>query len=242
MEDERTNISDVTAIFAASPQKSLIIPQMNSQSSSNGTIIVKSVDPQAQYSSSTKLTSLLPKNLTANINKSTLTSLSNVKQDSTTLIPSSGILNTHFQSQASHDVPSYLSSQALTEITDLGPIKKTNIELQNDSGSFFRVVVKEPSFNGKKDESFQIQREDPTSNSINNIQAFPDYEKECISSSSNQMMSVEEDSSVKKKVMIEAFVKMVVCRKITEQTLDAKSGEVLETNVKTVSFCLLCFL
>lgn len=46
----------------------------------------------------------------------------------------------------------------------------------------------------------------------------------------------QDDQNVVKKTMVEAFVKMVVCRKVTVQKVHAKTGEILETKVKTVCF------
>lgn len=45
---------------------------------------------------------------------------------------------------------------------------------------------------------------------------------------------VDKEQDVIKKTMVEAFVKMVVCRKVTVQKVHAKTGQILDTKVKMV--------
>lgn len=54
---------------------------------------------------------------------------------------------------------------------------------------------------------------------------------------------IDKEQDIIKKTVVEAFVKMVVCRKVTVQKVHAKTGEILDTKVKTVClFSLLSFL
>ncbi|RUS82884.1 hypothetical protein EGW08_009349 [Elysia chlorotica] len=70
-----------------------------------------------------------------------------------------------------------------------------------------------------------------SSNSETHISDERDSER--ISDNSPTKSSTQDkDKDVVKKTMVEAFVKMVVCRKVTVQTVNQTSGEILDTKVK----------
>ena len=99
---------------------------------------------------------------------------------------------------------------------------------------------------------------------VNSVQAAPEIytvpESKDLPSSEPQVLHVsasdrtpdvdaptqdKDKEEVVKKTMVEAFVKMVVCRKVTVQTVNQSTGQILDTNVKLVCiffFSLVSFL
>ncbi|CAL1544894.1 unnamed protein product [Lymnaea stagnalis] len=82
-------------------------------------------------------------------------------------------------------------------------------------------------------QSLQNMPETITSQSLVNNTSTNNMNFQVSSSSHTSTEELEKDQEVVKKTMVEAFVKMVVCRKVTVQKVHAKTGQILETKVKT---------
>ncbi|XP_005096546.1 zinc finger protein 616 [Aplysia californica] len=244
-------------VVIATPQEELIVRPLHNQSQAQtGAIIVK-VNPQTGFTSSSKLKSLLPKGLVSNFSKAGVTSLpfrdvhdANIDPDLVnSLISSPELLNPALRNKSSQPVLSSSSSSQAAVETASQVVRSEGIEhiLQNFGGNVLTLPFSEDSKDCAQDQAKenlshpigdegQDTSEGQTALKNDNSDASVNVDKDSSSSSQQASFSFDEkeqDSDVIRKTMVEAFVKMVVCRKVTVQRVHAKTGQVLDTNVKT---------
>ena len=232
MEDDllKPETGQAAASFSngANHHNEIIIHQLNNhhvlgvQSPSTAaatSIIVQAVDPHTAFSSTAKLKSLLPKSLT--ISKSPLASADKVIASSAdnrnllniTEVTDSDILNSVLENPQLQTGSSPHISESLTDGLDSCVGNESHLHM-NDASLLSTDTKIESAF---------IETQEGTLNVAAD---------EAVKGESHDGNEAE----VVKKTMVEAFVKMVVCRKVTVQTVHAKTGEVLNTEVNTASF------
>ena len=255
-EIQMSGMSQPSRMYVSSASSGeLIIQPLHTQApQARGAIIVKTVDPDTGFGSSQKLKSLLPKGFISNLSKNKArVALSQQTLNDSSLVEnviSSGDLLT---SQISQPETS-LSMASQVSVDDIPHFDVSNMAEEtlhyedNSKATVSKVETKETNIFNQFSAANIFKDELQNEQSGSNLSIIADMYSSDPTLKVDTSISKENEKGpdVIKKTMVEAFVKMVVCRKVTVQTVDVKTGKILETDVRTVSksmifYSIFCF-
>jgi len=207
-----------------------IQPLLAQGSQPRGPIIVKTVEPQSGFSRKPKLKSLLPKGFIQNISKPR----ANIGLQSESNLDDNVMSDGEFLTAQISQPLSSLSMSSQEVVDEISHYEVSNIEdalqyEENDIATLPKIEVKNANLFTPFNPSSLLKEESQNSSNFSDSAHINAPDKLLFPSSKTQ----EEQANMVKKTMVEAFVKMVVCRKVTVQTINTKTGKIYETDIRT---------